>query len=65
MLPNDVARELVIYWLRQESVMEYDKKMIERLVVMIKTAKAGTKHDVRQGLKLAVDNKLAFFTRTE
>lgn len=65
MLPSDVARELVIYWLRQEVAAEYDKKTVERLVVTIKTAKAGTKHDIGGGLKLVVDNKVAEFTRTE
>jgi tRNA(Ile)-lysidine synthase len=65
MLPDDIAKEIIIYWLRQKSVMEYDKKIVERLVVTIKTAKSGTRHDVKDGLRLIVNDKVAFFTRTE
>jgi tRNA(Ile)-lysidine synthetase-like protein len=62
MLSDDIARELVVYWLRQKSVTEYDKKTIERLVIALKTAKAGTKHEVRHKLKLIVSAKTAWFT---
>ena len=65
MLPSDVARELVIYWLRQESATEYDKGTVEHAVIAIKTAKPGTRHDIKSSLKLVVDNRVAYFTRTE
>lgn len=48
-LPTEVAREVLMNFLRDHQIRGFDKKTIERLVVAIKTAKPGTKHDVING----------------
>jgi tRNA(Ile)-lysidine synthetase-like protein len=61
MLPRDVRYELIIYWLRQQGIKEYNRKIIEKVDITLKTALAGTKHPVKQGLCIKVDIKTAQF----
>ena len=51
-LPTEVASEVLMHFLRQNNIREFDRKAVGRLVVAIKTAKAGTKHDVIKGVSL-------------
>lgn len=58
-LPMEVAREVLVQFLRQNDFKGFDKKTVERLAVAIKTAKAGTKHDVTKGLSLEINRTAA------
>jgi tRNA(Ile)-lysidine synthase len=59
-LPHTVAREVMAAWLRARGIMDFDKKMLERLVVAAKTADHGSRHDLLSGHKLRVNhNNLA------
>jgi len=58
-LPMEIAREVLMHFLRQNKIREFDKKTIERLVVAIKTAKAGTKHDIIKGVNLEISQTAA------
>lgn len=53
-LPNDLGRELVAHWLRNLGYADFDKKTIERAQMYIKTARAGTRHNIGGGLWLVV-----------
>lgn len=59
-LPSDITAELMAYWLRTQTV-QYDKKLIERLSLAIKTGAPGTRHDVNSALVLAVNKEAASF----
>ncbi|PJE65627.1 tRNA lysidine(34) synthetase TilS [Candidatus Saccharibacteria bacterium CG10_big_fil_rev_8_21_14_0_10_47_8] len=61
MLPPEIANELVVYWLRQQK-LAYDKKLIKRLSLSIKTAKAGTSVVVSDQVSLEFDSNTALFT---
>lgn len=63
-LPDKIARELLVYWLRQDNLGEVDKYEIERLSLALKTARAGTSHDVKGKTRLVVADKSARFTTT-
>jgi tRNA(Ile)-lysidine synthase len=61
-LPHDIATEAMAAWLRQKGVRDFDRKLIERLVVGAKVATPGKSFDVnteyllkveRSGLKLS------------
>ena len=58
-LPNEIAAEVLIYFLRQNAIRDFDKKAIERLTVVIKTAKPGSKHDVIRGVTLKLTSDTA------
>lgn len=53
-LPHDVAREVIITWLRQNKILDFDKKTIERLVVGAKIGRVGAIFDIASGAKLKV-----------
>ncbi len=53
-LPHDVSREIMAAWLRQHEVREMNRKLIERLVVAAKVAKAGKQLDLDKRLVMAV-----------
>lgn len=54
-LPMAIGNELILEWLRLNKIDEVDRPLIERLGTMIKSAKAGTKHDIDGKLWLVVD----------
>lgn len=54
MLPYDVSCEVVAAWLRAQGVREFDRKMINRLVVFAKTAQKGKKTDIDAAYLLEV-----------
>ena len=53
-LPAEVANEVLVHFLRQNDIRGFDKRTIDRLTIAIKTAKAGTKHEVAKGVKFEV-----------
>jgi len=61
-LPPEVASEALASLLRGENIRQFDSKTLERLVIAIKTAKAGSRHDVQQGVVLEVGPKFAHLT---
>jgi tRNA(Ile)-lysidine synthase len=61
MLPLEVRRELVLYWLRSKGVRDYAKQNIENIDIALKTAKAGTRHPVKKGLWLRMRQTTAEF----
>ena len=63
-LPVGLSAELIAYWLREEGFRQFDRKIIDRVLVAIKTALAGTKHPVYKGLTLHVAAKTAWFERS-
>jgi tRNA(Ile)-lysidine synthase len=55
-LPHNVAKEVMATWLRQNGIKDFDKKMIERLVIAAKTATAGKKFSLTKGRSMHVSN---------
>lgn len=53
-LDNKTASEILAFWLRQNGLREYDKKILSRLVVSLKTAKENKKIDVFSGRLIEV-----------
>lgn len=51
-LPSALSNELLVYWLRRNNLREFDRKGIQRLSLAIKTARAGTRHEVITGKSL-------------
>lgn len=64
-LPSEVASELLVYWLRQFGVRDFDKKIINRVNVLLRTAQAGTRHNIKSGLSLVVSKLTAQFARSD
>ncbi len=59
LLPDNVSKTLMAFWLRAHGAGDFDKKTVERLTIAIKTAKPGTKHDITKGLSLVVGQQHA------
>ena len=57
-LPHDVALEAMAAWLRRSNIRNFDRKMLERLVVSAKTGRSGQRSDVINGniMVVAKDN---------
>lgn len=53
-LPHNVAREVIAQWLRHNRMSNYDKQLIERLVVAAKTLPPGRTVDVMNGRTMYV-----------
>lgn len=60
-LPANIASEMVAYWLRQRGPRQLDRRKINRLSLLIKTAKPGTRHPVADSLTLIVELHEAYF----
>ena len=63
-LPDKIAREVLIHWLRQGDFGEVDKYEVERLSLALKTARAGTTHHVKGQTRVVVSDKSARFKIT-
>lgn len=61
-LPDDVAKELVLYWLRAQGLKRIDRKAVNRLKLAIKNAQAFTHHDVQGAVRLEVEKETAHFS---
>lgn len=59
MLPHVVARELIGEWLRLNGKYEFNKKMLEKVTVALKTAKPDTKLVLDKNFAIAFDKKHA------
>lgn len=53
-LPHAVAREVMAAWLRRHEVRDFDRPLIERLVVAAKVAAPGTKIDINHSTILQI-----------
>ena len=53
-LTHPLACEAMAEWLRKNEIRDFDKNLIERLVVAVKTYKAGQKADILKGRYLLV-----------
>lgn len=58
-LPTNVGNEILVYQLRARGIRDFDAKTINRLNIVIRTAKAGSIHPIKHGAKLEVGPKLA------
>lgn len=52
MLPTQVGEELLMNWLRQNKLRNFDKKTIKRLAIAIKTGQPGSRHEIMKGRRL-------------
>lgn len=59
MLPSEISEELLAWWLRSSQLRDFDRKSIKRLSTVIKTAPAGSVHDVLGGHRLKLTSKTA------
>lgn len=57
-LPHGIAREILHAWLTRHKVRDINKKMIERLVVAMKTAKTGQYVDVDHNYKIHIKKQV-------
>lgn len=57
-LPHDVARELVHAWLRHRGIKDITRKLVERMVVAMKTSKPGKLIDIDAHTQLAVHKNM-------
>lgn len=60
-LPFELGNELLVLWLRQEGLIDFDKRTINRLNVAIRTSKPGSSHPVKVGIGIEVGAKSARF----
>lgn len=58
-LPHDIASEVLHQWLHLRNVTNLNRRRIEQLVVVLKTAKPNTVHDVNKDHKLLLTKKTA------
>lgn len=56
-LPHDVAKEVLHSWLRQHGAKDVTKKTIDRLIVAMKTGRAGKKIDIDEQFQLHVNKR--------
>ncbi len=54
MLPHIVAREIVAAWLRSLGMNQFDKQLLERIAVAIKTLQAGKQLDISRRYVLTI-----------
>ena len=64
LMPVEIERELILSWLRNLKVEDIDRQTIERLIVKIKTAKAGTKHNIKKNVCLSLTANSAQISNT-
>ncbi|OGL25674.1 tRNA lysidine(34) synthetase TilS [Candidatus Saccharibacteria bacterium RIFCSPHIGHO2_12_FULL_49_19] len=64
-LPVEVANELLVYWLREIGFRSYNRKMIDRLNLAIRTASPGTRHRISKDLWLVMGRKEVAFSREQ
>ena len=63
-LPLNLANELIVFWFKQLGLKDFDKKMVARVAMQIKTAQPATTHQIKNGLSLVVDKHFAVITNT-
>ena len=60
-LPTEVGQELIVYYLRQLGVKNYDNLTVHRLCLALKTAKPNSIHSVKDQTYLDVKTESAVF----
>jgi tRNA(Ile)-lysidine synthetase-like protein len=60
-LPSELGSELLIYWLRNLKVKDYDRKMVARLNEALRTGLPGTKYNLNKNNWLKLGAKTAKF----
>jgi tRNA(Ile)-lysidine synthase TilS/MesJ len=60
-LPPQIRNELIIHWLRENGITEYDRKLVSRLDIVMKTGAANTRHTVKNNLWLEIEKQTAHF----
>lgn len=63
-LPDKIADELLVYWLRAGQMGEIDRNEVSRLKLALKTAKPDTQHTVKGSNQLVVKASTAGFKAT-
>lgn len=61
-LPSEVANELIVHWFRQLGVRDFDRKLVNRVNILIRTAKPGTVHNIKKPVDLNVSKLTAQFS---
>lgn len=64
LLPSSLGAELVVYWLRQMDLLNFDKRIIHRINLALRTYKAGSCCPVVSGVQLDISKKTAHFSTT-
>jgi len=64
-LPHDVAREVMAAWLRLHGVRDFDRKLLEKLVIAAKVAAPNRIIDVRNGRFISVGSEFLALKATE
>lgn len=62
-LPVNLGEELVIFWLRQNKVRQFDQKTVNRLGIALRTAQANTVCSVQGDITLLLSQKTARFSQ--
>jgi tRNA(Ile)-lysidine synthetase-like protein len=60
-LPAELGNEMIIHWLRELKVLDFDRPTVNRLNVALRTSRAGTLHPVKDDLKIKISQKTAQF----
>lgn len=61
LLPSNVGAELVANWMRQGGFSQFDKKTVDKVNQLIRTALPGTKYDLGKNMEIVVDKFFARF----
>lgn len=61
LLPSNVGAELVAKWMRESGFRQFDKKMVDKVNQLIRTALPGTKHDLSKNFELVIEKFYARF----
>lgn len=62
-LPSELGDELLMHWLRRAGLRDFDRKIINRLNVAIRTSKSNSRHPVKKDLMIEIGAKSARFSR--
>jgi tRNA(Ile)-lysidine synthase len=62
LLPSGLAEELVAYWLRQNGLLDFDRKTVNRINTALRTFKGDSWCPVAGRLKLKISKKTARFS---
>lgn len=63
-LPTEVGKELIMHWLAQYELRNYDRKTIARINNAIRVAPPGTSHEVTKGMRIIMKSSSAHFSNT-
>jgi tRNA(Ile)-lysidine synthase len=61
-LPHDVSREFLAFWLRHHNIRDFDRKLLQRIVVHAKTLQPGQQIDVNTDYVIVVTKTLLTLT---